>query len=145
MFPAMPTDVAVSDDGNLLVYSDTHIDVFDTNTGDWVQTINIRKTRPLIKTGALNLSMLQELPHITYLCSYQGTLNDIKNVARISRVLSQSYQKLHNNFIFIFFMFAEDTLNVIKPELMMRGRDGRPVQRTRRRFSVRETNKQIRS
>ena len=69
MFPAMPTDVAVSDDGNLLVYSDTHIDVFDTNTGDWVQTINIRKTRPLIKTGALNLSMLQELPHITYLCS----------------------------------------------------------------------------
>ena len=44
-----------------------------------------------------------------------------------------------------FFMFAEDTLNVIKPELMMRGRDGRPVQRTRRRFSVRETNKQIRS
>merc|ERR1712223_765079 len=110
MFPAMPTDVAVSDDGGLLVYSDTHIDVFDTNTGDWVQTINIRKTRPLIKTGVLNLSMLQELPHITYLCSYQ-----------------------------------EDTLNVIKPELMMRGRDGRPVQRTRRRFSVRETNKQIRS
>ena len=72
MFPAMPTDVAVSDDGNLLVYSDTHIDVFDTATGDWVQTINIRKTRPLIKTGVLNLSMLQELPHITYLCSYQG-------------------------------------------------------------------------
>ena len=68
----MPTDVAVSDDGNLLVYSDTHIDVFDTATGDWVQTINIRKTRPLIKTGVLNLSMLQELPHITYLCSYQG-------------------------------------------------------------------------
>merc|ERR1719225_2403821 len=110
MFPAMPTDVAVSDDGGLLVYSDTHIDVFDTATGDWVQTINIRKTRPLIKTGVLNLSMLQELPHITYLCSYQ-----------------------------------EDTLNVMKPELMVMGRDGRPVQRTRRRFSVRETNKQIRS
>ena len=57
----------------------------------------------------------------------------------------KSYQKLHNNFISLFFMFPEDTLNVIKPELMMRGRDGRPVQRTRRRFSVRETNKQIRS
>ena len=144
MFPAMPTDVAVSDDGNLLVYSDTHIDVFDTNTGDWVQTINIRKTRPLIKTGALNLSMLQELPHITYLCSYQGTLHDIKMLREFSNY-SRSYQKLHNNFIPLFFMFAEDTLNVIKPELMMRGRDGRPVQRTRRRFSVRETNKQIRS
>ena len=143
MFPAMPTDVAVSDDGNLLVYSDTHIDVFDTNTGDWVQTINIRKTRPLIKTGALNLSMLQELPHITYLCSYQGTSNDIKNVARIFRVyhIKSCITTLYH----YFFIFAEDTLNVIKPELMMRGRDGRPVQRTRRRFSVRETNKQIRS
>ena len=138
MFPAMPTDVAVSDDGNLLVYSDTHIDVFDTNTGDWVQTINIRKTRPLIKTGALNLSMLQELPHITYLCSYQGTLNDIRYIKR-------QYYKSQNSLIIFFIMFAEDTLNVIKPELMMRGRDGRPVQRTRRRFSVRETNKQIRS
>ena len=138
MFPAMPTDVAVSDDGNLLVYSDTHIDVFDTNTGDWVQTINIRKTRPLIKTGALNLSMLQELPHITYLCSYQGTLNDIRYIKR-------QYYKSQNSLIIFIIMFAEDTLNVIKPELMMRGRDGRPVQRTRRRFSVRETNKQIRS
>ena len=105
MFPAMPTDVAVSDDGNLLVYSDTHIDVFDTNTGDWVQTINIRKTRPLIKTGALNLSMLQELPHITYLCSYQGTLNDIKMLPEFSKY--RSYQKLHNNFISLFFLFLQ--------------------------------------
>merc|ERR1719220_1429554 len=39
----------------------------------------------------------------------------------------------------------EDNLNVIKPEMMVRGRDGRPVQRARRRFSVREGNKQIRS
>jgi hypothetical protein len=52
---------------SLQVYSDTHIDVFDTLSGDWVQTINIRKTRPLIKTGQINLSMLQELPHVTYL------------------------------------------------------------------------------
>ena len=34
-----------------------------------LQTINIRKTRPLVKTGALNLSNLQEMPHITYLGS----------------------------------------------------------------------------
>ena len=40
---------------------------------------------------------------------------------------------------------AEDALNVIKPELMVMGRDGRQVQRARRRFSVRENNKQIRS
>ena len=57
--------------------------------------------------------------------------------------MSQSYQMLRNNFMLLLFMFSEDTLNVIKPELMMRGRDGRPVQRTRRRFAVRETNNQI--
>lgn len=33
----------------------------------------------------------------------------------------------------------------MKPELMVMGRDGRPVQRARRRFSVRESNKQVRS
>ena len=43
------------------------------------------------------------------------------------------------------FLFPEDCLNVIKPELMVMRRDGRQVQRARRRFSVRENNKQIRS
>ena len=66
MYPALPEKIAVCD-GKLLVYSDTHIDIFDTASGDWVQTINIRKTRPLLKTGQLNLSMLQEMPHVTFL------------------------------------------------------------------------------
>ena len=42
-------------------------------------------------------------------------------------------------------LLAEDILNVVKPSLMMVGRDGRPVQRARRRFSVRESHKQIRA
>ena len=67
MYPAQPTSVATTPDGFLLVYSDTHIDVFDAAAGEWCQTINIRKTRPLNKCGLLNLSVLQELPHLTYL------------------------------------------------------------------------------
>merc|ERR550532_2209624 len=110
MYPALPEKIAVCD-GKLLVYSDTHIDVFDTLSGDWVQSINIRKTKPLLKTGQLNLSMLQEMPHVTFLSNIN----------------------------------KEDCLNVMKQELMVMGRDGRPVQRARRRFSVRESNKQIRS
>merc|ERR1712218_450903 len=110
MYPALPEKVAICD-GKLLVYSDTHIDVFDTQSGDWVQSINIRKTRPLLKSGHLNLSMLQEMPHVTFL----------SNISR------------------------DDCLNVMKPELMVMGRDGRPVQRARRRFSVRESNKQVRT
>jgi len=111
MYPAQPTAVATTPDGFLLVYSDTHIDVFDASAGEWCQTINIRKTRPLIKTGSLNLSLLQEMPHVTYLSN----------------------------------IHKEDSLSVVKPSMVVLGRDGRPVHRTRRRFSIRETSKQIKS
>merc|ERR1712130_9722 len=111
MYPAQPTAIATTPDGFLLVYSDTHIDVFDASAGEWCQTINIRKTRPLIKTGSLNLSLLQEMPHITYLSN----------------------------------IHKEDSLSVVKPSMVVLGRDGRPVHRTRRRFSIRETSKQIKS
>ena len=67
MYPASPANGVAVCDGRLLVYADTHVDVFDVVTGDWVQTINIRKTRPLVRSGQLNLSLLQEMPHITYL------------------------------------------------------------------------------
>ena len=67
MYPAQPLAIATTQDGFLLVYSDTHIDVFDAAAGEWCQTVNIRRTRPLIKSGGLNLSLLQEMPHITYL------------------------------------------------------------------------------
>lgn len=111
MYPATPTGIATTPDGFLMVYSDTHIDVFDAAAGEWCQTINIRKTRPLLKTGLLNLSLLQEMPHITYLSN----------------------------------IHKEDSLAVVKPSMVVLGRDGRPVHRSRRRFSIREANKQIKS
>jgi len=111
MYPATPTGIATTPDGFLMVYSDTHIDVFDAGAGEWCQTINIRKTRPLLKTGLLNLSLLQEMPHITYLSN----------------------------------IHKEDSLAVVKPSMVVMGRDGRPVHRSRRRFSIREANKQIKS
>jgi len=111
MYPATLTGIATTPDGFLMVYSDTHIDVFDAAAGEWCQTINIRKTRPLLKTGALNLSLLQEMPHITYLSN----------------------------------IHKEDSLAVVKPSMVFMGRDGRPVHRSRRRFSIREANKQIKS
>merc|ERR1719486_972384 len=111
MYPAQPLAIATTPDGFLLVYSDTHIDVFDAAAGEWCQTINIRKTRPLLKSGSLNLSLLQEMPHITYLSN----------------------------------IHKEDSLAVVKPSMVVMGRDGRPVHRSRRRFSIREANKQIKS
>lgn len=40
----------IGDDGNkllLLGYSDNHIDVYDVESAEWLQTINLRQTRPL--------------------------------------------------------------------------------------------------
>lgn len=66
MYPAVPIAVAYSD-GNLLVYSETHVDVFDCATGEWLQTINLKRCKPLCRTGALNISFVNELSHVVYL------------------------------------------------------------------------------
>ncbi|RZF34758.1 hypothetical protein LSTR_LSTR007810 [Laodelphax striatellus] len=66
MYPAVPTAVSYCD-GHLLVYSDTHIDVFNAGTGDWVQTVNIKKARPLNSTGTLSICIINDLPYIVYL------------------------------------------------------------------------------
>lgn len=66
MYPAIPTAVGVCD-GLLLVYSDIHIDVFEVLSGDWVQTINLKRTKPLMRTGILNMVMISDLPHVAYL------------------------------------------------------------------------------
>lgn len=49
------------------MYSDIHIDVFDVLSGDWVQTINLKRTKPLMHTGILNMVMISDLPHVAYL------------------------------------------------------------------------------
>ena len=66
MYPAIPVAVAFSD-GNLLVYSDTHVDVFDCTTGDWLQTINLKKSRPLSRNGGVSVAFVMDLPHVVYL------------------------------------------------------------------------------
>lgn len=66
MYPAIPVAVACAD-GNLLVYSDTHVDVFDCTTGEWLQTINLKKSKPLSGNGALSIAFIMDFPHVVYL------------------------------------------------------------------------------
>ncbi|KAJ8356294.1 hypothetical protein SKAU_G00190880 [Synaphobranchus kaupii] len=64
MWPATP--VACSSSSSYLsVYSDYGIDVFDINTMDWVQTLSLRKIRPLNLDGSLNL-LDSEQPRLVY-------------------------------------------------------------------------------
>ncbi|XP_043282570.1 serine/threonine-protein kinase Genghis Khan isoform X2 [Venturia canescens] len=66
MYPAVPTAVSYCE-GYLLVYSETHVDVFDCTTGDWLQTLNVKKARPLNTSGSLTTCMINDMPHVIYL------------------------------------------------------------------------------
>lgn len=57
-------------DGHLIVYSKNHINVFNTETAEWVQTLNIKQSIPLDADGSLILcSLLNDITVIIHLCN----------------------------------------------------------------------------
>ncbi|XP_020749638.2 serine/threonine-protein kinase MRCK alpha-like isoform X5 [Odocoileus virginianus] len=45
----------------LSVYSENAVDIFDVNTMDWMQTIPLKKVRPLNSEGSLNIFLLETI------------------------------------------------------------------------------------
>ncbi|XP_070651269.1 serine/threonine-protein kinase MRCK alpha-like isoform X5 [Bos indicus] len=45
----------------LSVYSENAVDIFDVNTMDWIQTIPLKKVRPLNSEGSLNIFLLETI------------------------------------------------------------------------------------
>ncbi|XP_037305108.2 serine/threonine-protein kinase MRCK beta isoform X2 [Pungitius pungitius] len=64
MWPATPLACS-SNSSHLTVYSENGLDVFDIHTTEWVQTISLRKIRPLNVEGTLNL-LSSEPPRLIY-------------------------------------------------------------------------------
>ncbi|XP_037606691.1 serine/threonine-protein kinase MRCK beta isoform X3 [Sebastes umbrosus] len=64
MWPATPLACS-SNSSHLTVYSEYGLDVFDIHTMEWVQTISLRKIRPLNVEGTLNL-LSSEPPRLIY-------------------------------------------------------------------------------
>ncbi|XP_071334725.1 serine/threonine-protein kinase MRCK alpha isoform X2 [Trachinotus anak] len=58
MWPAQP-NAACYNAPYLSVYSENAVDVFDVNTMEWIQTIPLKKVRPLNVDGSLNLLGLE--------------------------------------------------------------------------------------
>ncbi|XP_063233759.1 serine/threonine-protein kinase Genghis Khan [Bacillus rossius redtenbacheri] len=77
MYPAVPQAVGFCD-GHLLIYSETHVDVFHSLSGEWVQTINVKKAKPLNTSGSLSICLINDLPHIIYLSNIHQ--NDVINI-----------------------------------------------------------------
>lgn len=85
MYPAVPVAIAYRD-GHLVVYSETHIDIFNCATGEWVQTLNIKKSKPLNDSGSLTLCFLNDLAHLLYLSNiHQRELINIDNIVTLDR------------------------------------------------------------
>uniref|UniRef100_A0A3Q3KYK8 non-specific serine/threonine protein kinase n=1 Tax=Mastacembelus armatus TaxID=205130 RepID=A0A3Q3KYK8_9TELE len=64
MWPSSPLACS-SNASHLTVYSEYGVDVFDIHTTEWVQTISLRKIRPLNIEGTLNL-LSSEPPRLIY-------------------------------------------------------------------------------
>lgn len=64
MWPAVPVACSCSP-SHVTVYSEYGVDVFDVRTMEWVQTIGLRRIRPLNSEGTLNL-LSCEPPRLIY-------------------------------------------------------------------------------
>ncbi|XP_048525385.1 serine/threonine-protein kinase Genghis Khan isoform X2 [Dendroctonus ponderosae] len=82
MYPAVPTAISYRD-GHLVVYSETHIDIFNCATGEWVQTLNIKRAKPLNDSGSLSLCILHELTHLLYLSNVHQKLLNLENIVTL--------------------------------------------------------------
>ncbi|XP_053568603.1 serine/threonine-protein kinase MRCK alpha [Bombina bombina] len=60
MWPAVPTACCYNAP-YLSVYSENAVDVFDVNSMEWIQTIPLKKVRPLNSEGSLNLLGLETI------------------------------------------------------------------------------------
>lgn len=71
----------------MLVYSDTHLDIFNTQTGEWVQSIGLKKARPLSFNGNLSSMVINDIPYVIYLANmHTRELINIVNFERESRI-----------------------------------------------------------
>ncbi|XP_037032828.1 serine/threonine-protein kinase Genghis Khan [Bradysia coprophila] len=65
MYPAVPTHITYCD-GHLLVFSETHLDVFNTQTAEWVQSIGLKRSRPLSLHGNIATTFINDSPILIY-------------------------------------------------------------------------------
>ncbi|XP_053783558.1 serine/threonine-protein kinase MRCK beta isoform X2 [Desmodus rotundus] len=84
MWPAVPVACSCSP-AHVTVYSDYGVDVFDVHTMEWVQTIGLRRIRPLNLEGTLNL-LNCEPPRLIYFKSkFSGTALTVPDTSDNSR------------------------------------------------------------
>ena len=67
-------------DPHILCYSEEAIYVFNTLSSEWVQTICMKKPRPLSQDGSLSLAYVSDDPRLVYIKPKSGTYMYISSV-----------------------------------------------------------------
>ncbi|XP_053967271.1 serine/threonine-protein kinase Genghis Khan isoform X2 [Anastrepha ludens] len=67
-YPANPTHITYLD-GHLLVFSETHVDIFNTQTAEWVQSIGLKRAQPLGPQANFVLTYVNDAPIAVYLAN----------------------------------------------------------------------------
>ncbi|CAG0890751.1 unnamed protein product [Cyprideis torosa] len=84
MFPAPALSVAHSG-GYLQVYNESHINVFDVEAGEWIQSLNLKHAAPLSDSGVLVVCTEREMIHIAYLKNIRMPL-ELVNVPKTDNI-----------------------------------------------------------
>ncbi len=65
MFPSAPVGVGYHS-GYLVLYAENHVNIMEASTGEWIQTLNLKRTKPLDTSAVLNLTYVRDDPHVVY-------------------------------------------------------------------------------
>lgn len=84
------------------MYSETHIDVFDCTTGDWLQTLNVKRAQPLNISGSLTSCIINDMPHVIYLSNLHQRKSLIISIITIQCHFNDIPDFLSNFFVFSF-------------------------------------------
>lgn len=110
-------------DGHLLVFSETHLDVFNTQTAEWVQSIGLKRSRPLSLHGNIATTFINDSPILIYFANMHTRKGFVLFTIRLGK-----------KFDHLFLLFSGELLNTFAAG----DRDGRV--KPKRRFSLRESN-----
>lgn len=84
MWPAAPVACSCSS-SHVTVYSEYGVDVFDVRTMEWVQTIGLRRIRPLNSDGSLNLLGCEPPRLIYFKNKFSGTVLNVPDTSDNSK------------------------------------------------------------
>ncbi|KAI1721015.1 protein kinase domain-containing protein [Ditylenchus destructor] len=87
MFPSKPTGFSYSRP-NLCLYTEYQIIVFNVLTAEWIQTVNLKRAKPLHVEGVLSLCYVADAPHLVMLGSQAQSADERLYIPQTSQLLS---------------------------------------------------------